>query len=33
MGRRSGKRRRTPVGFVEIDGKLVVVAQNGERYD
>jgi deazaflavin-dependent oxidoreductase (nitroreductase family) len=29
VGRRSGKRRRVPVGFLEEDGKLVVVAEDG----
>jgi deazaflavin-dependent oxidoreductase (nitroreductase family) len=33
IGRQSGKRRRLPVGFVESDGKFVVVAENGERAD
>ena len=33
IGRRSGKRRRVPVGFVETGGKLVVVAENGQRSD
>jgi deazaflavin-dependent oxidoreductase (nitroreductase family) len=29
IGRRSGKRRRVPVGFWEEDGKLIVVAEDG----
>ncbi len=29
VGRRSGKRRRAPVGFLEEDGKLIVVAEDG----
>jgi F420H(2)-dependent quinone reductase len=29
IGRRSGKRRRLPVGFLEEDGKLIVVAEDG----
>lgn len=29
LGRRSGKRRRVPVGFLEEDGKLIVVAEDG----
>ena len=29
IGRRSGKRRRVPVGFLEEDGKLIVVAEDG----
>jgi deazaflavin-dependent oxidoreductase (nitroreductase family) len=29
IGRRSGKRRRVPVGFLEEAGKLVVVAEDG----
>ena len=29
VGRRSGKRRRVPVGFLEEDGKLIVVAEDG----
>jgi deazaflavin-dependent oxidoreductase (nitroreductase family) len=29
IGRRSGKRRRAPVGFLEEDGKLIVVAEDG----
>ena len=32
-GRRSGKRRRIPVGYLEDDGKLVVVAEDGARAD
>jgi len=31
IGRRSGKRRRMPVGFLEQDGKLIVVAEDGSR--
>jgi len=29
IGRRSGKQRRVPVGFLEEDGKLIVVAEDG----
>jgi len=29
IGRRSGKRRMVPVGFLEEDGKLIVVAEDG----
>lgn len=29
IGRRSGKRRRVPVGFLDEDGKLIVVAEDG----
>jgi deazaflavin-dependent oxidoreductase (nitroreductase family) len=29
VGRRSGKRRRLPVGFLEEDGKLIVVVEDG----
>jgi len=29
IGRRSGKRRRLPVGFLEEDGKLIVVVEDG----
>jgi deazaflavin-dependent oxidoreductase (nitroreductase family) len=29
IGRRSGKRRRVPVGFLEDNGKLIVVAEDG----
>ncbi len=29
VGRRSGKRRRAPVGFLEENGKLIVVAEDG----
>ncbi|MGZ8667036.1 MAG: nitroreductase/quinone reductase family protein [Solirubrobacterales bacterium] len=29
IGRRSGKRRRVPLGFLEEDGRLVVVAEGG----
>ncbi len=29
IGRHSGKRRRVPVGFLEEDGKLIVVAEDG----
>ena len=32
-GRRSGKRRRIPVGYLEDDGKLIVVAEDGARAD
>ncbi len=31
VGRRTGKRHRVPVGFVEEDGKLIVVAEDGAR--
>lgn len=33
VGRRSGKRYRTPVGCIEDDGKLVVVSERGARAD
>ncbi len=33
IGRRSGKRRRIPVGYLEDDGKLIVVAEDGDRAD
>ncbi len=33
VGRRSGKRRRIPVGHVEDDGKLVVVSERGAGGD
>lgn len=29
LGRKSGRRRRAPVGFLEEDGKLIVVAEDG----
>jgi deazaflavin-dependent oxidoreductase (nitroreductase family) len=29
LGRRSGKRYRVPVGFLEEDGKLIVIVENG----
>ena len=29
IGRRSGKRRRAPVGFLKENGKLIVVAEDG----
>lgn len=29
IGRRSGKRRRVPVGFLQENGKLIVVAEDG----
>jgi deazaflavin-dependent oxidoreductase (nitroreductase family) len=29
IGRRSGRRRRVPVGFLEEEGKLIVVAEDG----
>ena len=29
VGRRSGKQRRVPVGFLDEDGKLIVVAEDG----
>ncbi|HEX6228448.1 MAG TPA: nitroreductase/quinone reductase family protein [Solirubrobacterales bacterium] len=29
VGRRSGRRRRVPVGFLEEDGRLIVVAEDG----
>lgn len=29
IGRKSGRRRRAPVGFLEEDGKLIVVAEDG----
>jgi deazaflavin-dependent oxidoreductase (nitroreductase family) len=33
VGRRSGRRRRLPVGYLEDDGRLVVVVEDGERAD
>ena len=33
VGRRSGKRRRIPVGYIEEDGKLIVVVEDGARAD
>jgi len=33
VGRRSGKRRRTPVGYAEEDGRIIVVVENGARAD
>jgi F420H(2)-dependent quinone reductase len=31
IGRRSGKRRRVPVGFVEEAGRIIVVVEDGAR--
>jgi deazaflavin-dependent oxidoreductase (nitroreductase family) len=31
VGRKTGKRRRLPVGFLEEDGKLIVVVEDGLR--
>ena len=31
VGRRSGRRRRVPVGYIEENGKLVVVVEDGSR--
>jgi deazaflavin-dependent oxidoreductase (nitroreductase family) len=31
LGRRSGERRRTPVGYLEEDGRIIIVAENGAR--
>lgn len=33
VGRRSGRRRRIPVGYIEEDGKLIVVVEDGARAD
>ena len=33
VGRRSGKRRRIPVGYIEDGGKLIVVVEDGGRAD
>ena len=33
IGRRSGKRRRIPVGYLEDEGKLIVVVEDGPRAD
>jgi deazaflavin-dependent oxidoreductase (nitroreductase family) len=33
VGRKSGKRRRLPVGYIEEDGKLIVVVEDGARAD
>ena len=33
VGRRSGRRRRVPVGYVEDEGNLIVVVEDGERAD
>ncbi len=33
VGRRSGRRRRVPVGFLEDEGKLIVVVEDGRRAD
>ena len=33
VGRRSGKRFRIPVGYIEEDGRLIVVAEDGARAD
>lgn len=33
IGRRSGRRRRTPVGYLEEDGRLIVVVEDGARAD
>src|SRR3972149_4243617 len=33
VGRRSGKRRRIPVGFIEENGRLFVVGEDGARAD
>jgi deazaflavin-dependent oxidoreductase (nitroreductase family) len=32
-GRRSGRRRRIPVGYIEEDGKQIVVVEDGARAD
>jgi deazaflavin-dependent oxidoreductase (nitroreductase family) len=31
MGRRSGRRRRIPVGFLDDDGRIIVVVEDGDR--
>ena len=33
VGRRSGRRRRLPVGYLQDGGRLVVVVEDGERAD
>lgn len=33
IGRRSGRRRRIPVGYIEEDGRLIVVVEDGARAD
>jgi deazaflavin-dependent oxidoreductase (nitroreductase family) len=33
VGRKSGKRRRIPVGYIEQDGKPIVVVEDGARAD
>ena len=33
VGRKSGKRRRLPVGYIEEDGRLIVVVEDGARAD
>jgi deazaflavin-dependent oxidoreductase (nitroreductase family) len=33
QGRQSGRVRRTPVGFVADDGRVIVVAEHGDRAD
>jgi deazaflavin-dependent oxidoreductase (nitroreductase family) len=33
VGRRSGQRRRVPVGYLEDEGKLIVVIEDGRRAD
>ena len=33
VGRKSGRRRRIPVGYIEEDGKLIVVVEDGARAD
>lgn len=33
VGRRSGKRRRLPVGFFDDDGRIIVVVEDGVRAD
>jgi deazaflavin-dependent oxidoreductase (nitroreductase family) len=33
LGRRSGKRRRIPVGYLDDDGRIIVVVEDGSRAD
>ena len=33
IGRKSGRRRRIPVGYIEEDSKLIVVVEDGARAD
>jgi deazaflavin-dependent oxidoreductase (nitroreductase family) len=33
VGRKSGKPRRTPVGFADEDGRIIIVAEHGPKAD